>query len=59
MNRQTVAEQDRQCTYNVTLWCVRVTIVSVETRQCTPYAVDTTSVLPFYIIATLPDDSRR
>ena len=25
--------QDRQCTFNVTLWRVRVTIVTVETQQ--------------------------
>jgi hypothetical protein len=59
MNRQSEVEQDRQCTYNVTLWRVRITIVPVETRQCTPCAVDNTSVLPFYIIAALPDDGRH
>ena len=26
-------KQDRQCTYNVTLWCVRVTTVAVDTQQ--------------------------
>ena len=29
-----MTEQDRQCTCNLTLWRVRVTIVAVETRQC-------------------------
>jgi hypothetical protein len=59
MNRQSEAEQERQCAYNVTLWRVRVTIVPVETRQCTPCAVDTTSVLPFCIIAALLDNGRH
>ena len=27
-------EHCRQCTYNVTLWHVRVTIVAVGTQQC-------------------------
>jgi hypothetical protein len=27
-------EQDRQCTYNVTFWRVRVTVVAAETQQC-------------------------
>jgi hypothetical protein len=45
--------------HNETLWRVLVTIVPMETRQCTPCAVDSTSVLPFYIIAALPDDGRH
>jgi len=28
------ADQDRQCTCNVTVWSVRRTVVAVETRQC-------------------------
>jgi len=32
--RKYVMEQDRQCTYNVTLLCVRVTMVAVGTQQC-------------------------
>lgn len=59
MNRQSKVEQDWQCKYNVTPWRVRVTIVPEETRQCTPCAVDTTSVLPFYIIAALLDEGRH
>jgi hypothetical protein len=27
-------KQGSQCTYNVTLWRVRLTIVAVETQQC-------------------------
>ena len=27
-------QKDRQCTYNVTSWCVRVTIDAVDTQQC-------------------------
>jgi len=27
-------EQYKQCTYNVTLWRVRITIVTTETQQC-------------------------
>ena len=30
-------KQDRQCTWNVTLWHVRITIVTMETRQCFPF----------------------
>jgi hypothetical protein len=26
--------QDRQCVYNITLWCVRITGVAVEMQQC-------------------------
>jgi hypothetical protein len=55
LNRQSEVEQDRQCTYDVQLWHVRVTVVLLETTQCSPCAVDTT----FYIIAALPDDGRR
>jgi len=28
------SDQDRQCTCNVTLWRVRITIVVLETQQC-------------------------
>jgi hypothetical protein len=28
-----IAKQDRQCTYNVTLWSVRVTVFVMETQQ--------------------------
>jgi hypothetical protein len=30
LNIVRVIKQDRQCTYNVTLWCMYVTIVAVE-----------------------------
>jgi len=33
VGNSTVVLQDRQCTYNVTLWRVHVTIVAVETQQ--------------------------
>jgi len=28
------SDQDRQCTYNVTVWRFRLSVVTVETRQC-------------------------
>jgi hypothetical protein len=37
VQRQDIEEyskQERQCTYNVTLWGVRVMIVAMETQQC-------------------------
>jgi len=29
-----VFKQDSHCTKNVTLWCVHITIVAMETQQC-------------------------
>jgi hypothetical protein len=31
--------QGKQCTYNVTLWRIRVTIVAIETQQCVPFVL--------------------
>jgi hypothetical protein len=29
----------KQCTYNVTLWRIRVTIVAIETQQCVSFVL--------------------
>jgi hypothetical protein len=34
-----ITEQDRHCTYNITLWRVTVTIVAMEMQKCSLFIV--------------------
>jgi hypothetical protein len=47
-------EQDRQCTCDVTLWSVCVTIVTIEMQQCLPFVLVWPAVNNIKILKAFP-----